>query len=762
MRHLILCIITVLILFLSSGIGWSFQDDASNYRMKDLIFNTSSNRNFEEDLVIIPDSNPLFGLLGSSIACWYDSTNTSGLLPLLVQENRQLQPRQKIYINKYLNEEGSLLILGESIETSYPTHEILGSPAEVALQTATYIYTTASTIMIISSNLQEYHLSLTAGPLASYLNIPIVIYDNNTADLQTLCTHLNTTTAIIIGNLSIDLQHVTKLTLGTKEEVQHITLEIINEKFGEINYLTLTNPADIKPPTITQSTQNTETTYFSNIQLTILNKPKNLKGNDTMTYTIAIPEGINRIRIKGCITDLPNPFNPIQPVLFLTLYDPNNSIIAYGSSFAYDTGSAYLETLTCNASGDYRLVIRIYHGIKGGYFSQRGISMVDSNVQINVTVESLETPHLPLIPNLSLLASYLSAAHGGLIIADSQFELTDEGYEQVAQGFATGPWYTEQLHEYNNDKVNVTLSHLSQTLDLLEENELLESYLNGPAWLAILADSNMIPMYYYGPSQPGLVEQGLPSDNPYSLNWNLSVGRVIGWNVYDVSLMICQTLFYENVCEESSSTQDSLHRFSFIFGEGFGETGGIFHQIPYALEIRKYGFSPRVFGDFRNSRQITMLLQAYTGSNYIEYLGHGDWFWYLPSLYGFDYYSKAVDVAHVKHWIFEQPSVFLSSACLMARIDGIPPEMNIGLTMLHAGCNCFIGATRETGSEAGLEPLENHLIVDNWSIGEALRGEKRVDQELPTYYVRVLYGDPAFNPYEPINGFSNHRRPTIL
>ncbi len=97
----------------------------------------------------------------------------------------------------------------------------------------------------------------------------------------------------------------------------------------------------------------------------------------------------------------------------------------------------------------------------------------------------------------------------------------------------------------------------------------------------------------------------------------------------------------------------------------------------------------------------------------------------------------------------------------MGRIDGIPPEMNIGMAMLHAGCNTFIGATRETGSEAGLETFENHLIVDNYSVGEGLRGEKRVDKELPNYFVRTLYGDPAFNPFEPNNGFSNQGRPSL-
>jgi hypothetical protein len=199
-----------------------------------------------------------------------------------------------------------------------------------------------------------------------------------------------------------------------------------------------------------------------------------------------------------------------------------------------------------------------------------------------------------------------------------------------------------------------------------------------------------------------------------------------------------------------------------MFGEGFGETGGIFHQIPYAREIKEYGFDSAVYGILRNGREFVEAFSVFTGANYNEYLGHGDWFWMPASFYGLDMYSKAIDVAHAKDWVFDKPSVFLTSACLLGRTDGLPPEMNIGLTLLHAGCNCFVGATRETGQEAGLTILENHLIVDNWSIGEALRGEKRVDMELPTFYVRVLYGDPAFNPFEPQHGFSNQGRPILI
>ena len=358
-----------------------------------------------------------------------------------------------------------------------------------------------------------------------------------------------------------------------------------------------------------------------------------------------------------------------------------------------------------------------------------------------------------------MLAPYITSAHGGIILADSNFELTDENYSEIARGYSTGPWYNEKLHEYNNKKVNYTINKLKQILNKIQKEDMLNDYLNGPAWLAILGDTNMIPMYYYKPSQQGILEKGLPSDNPYYLDFNLSVGRIISYNVQDVSNLISRTLFYEKICNKNISNESWHNKFNFVFGEGFGETGGIFHQIPYSKEIQEYGFKTEVYGNLRNSRQISEKLEIYTNSNFIEYLGHGDWFWYTPSLYGFDFYSKSIDVAHAKDWIYKNPSIFLTSACLMSRIDGIPSYMNIGLTMLHAGCNSFIGATRETGQEAGLEILENHLIIDNLSIGEALRGEKRIDKELPTFYVRTLYGDPAFNPYEPNNGFSNQGIP---
>ncbi|GAG62125.1 unnamed protein product, partial [marine sediment metagenome] len=304
----------------------------------------------------------------------------------------------------------------------------------------------------------------------------------------------------------------------------------------ENNYNQVYQSDESYPPYIISSNKTTISEHISNVKITILSREYDIKGLDSKEFTINVSEGINRIQIYGNITSIKPNF--VDPIIFLSLYDPIDNLVAYSSSLAFDVGSAYLETLITNASGEYTLVAKIYNGIKGGFFSQRGISIVDSDFDISYSISNLEKPHLPYIPNLSITASYLTAAHGGIILADSQFELTDESYAEAADGYSSGPWHNENLHNFTNEKVWYVVDQINNTLDMIDEFEMLNDYLAGPAWLAILAGTNMIPMYYYSPSQPGLLEKGLPSDNPYSLNWNLSVSRVIGWNVEDVSLMI--------------------------------------------------------------------------------------------------------------------------------------------------------------------------------------------------------------------------------
>lgn len=715
------------------------------------------------DIIITSDQDPYYGILGSSIACRYPTIDEPILKPLLVTSSPILLSQQERFIEQYKDHIQTILCLGTSIETSYETICLGETPLDVSFQLISLYKNVDTAIILPYGNQTEYTMALTASPLASYLEIPILLYDDNTEQIEQTLQQYNIDHVYIIGNKEPQFENnyiITSLT--TIESIQDQILTTIKEKFSTINYVTLTNPLDINKKDIVSITEIHEEYNIKHQQVTLFGRKYTLSGNNKIETSTSIPEGIYHLR---CYTNISNnngffsDIESIEPVLFQEIKDPNNKVISYAQSSSYKSEQCYLDTLICNLAGDYTLTTTVYHGLKGGYFTQRGFSSVDTTIQLEIQAIKLNTPHFPYTTSQSMLAPYLTSAHGGIIIADESFSITTPDYIEQANGYGTGPWYEEQLHPFNNNKVNHTISILQQHLQYLEKHQLLTSYLEGPAWLALLGDTNMIPMYYYQPSQKGIHEAGLPSDNPYMLNNSLSVGRILGYNVSDVSLLLARTFFYEDLCKQSNQEESWGNSFHFMFGEGFGETGGIFHQIPYAKEIQTYGFKTTVYGDLRNSRQLAESLSIFTSSNYNEYLGHGDWFWFTPSLYGYDIYSKAFDVAHIRNWVFEQPSIFLTSACLMGRVDGIPPQMNIGMAFLHAGCNAFIGSTRETGQEAGLETLENHLIIDDYSMGEALRGEKRVDHELPTYYVRTLYGDPAFNPYEPLNGFSKQGRP---
>ena len=717
----------------------------------------------QADLVIIPDTDPFFGVLGSHAACHY-TENHSILKPLFINQNNTFTEFQQSFVTQYLKSDDIILSLGESFTSEFQNIQIIGNIIYVTKEYNTRLFTTASTLLVLPyGGVSEYALCLQAILIAQYLHIPFLFYNQNADDIQQHINQWGCETLYLIGDINASLFQIdTTIELPTHQEIQLEILSIIKTRFGSINYLTITNPMDTLPPSINTTSTQTITIPVKGTTLYLLGLQAQISGSHHFTQTIELPEGKQYLEIFANITRTQGVMDDIfhvDPIIKLTITDPNGKTIWYASSPAYKIGNTYGHSLIMNQSGEYTIDITVHQGFQGGYFSYRGISIVDAEINLTVIRHHLDTPHLPLVPNLSLLSSYITSAHGGLLIADPTFALTDTGYESAADHTSTGPWYDTSLHPYNNKKVNYTVASLHETLGFLSENSLLDSYLAGPAWLALLGDTNMIPMYYYPAIQTSIPDAGLPSDNPYSLNQSLSVGRILGHTAADVSMLLCRTLFYEKIVGEPDD-EDSWHnRFHFVFGEGFGETGGVFHQIPYSKEITEYGFTTTVYGDLRNSRPTAERLKTYTSANYLEYLGHGDWFWFTPSLYGMDLYGHAIDVAHVNEWDFPKPSIFLTSACLMGRVDGLPPRMNIGLTFLHQGCNAFIGSTRETGQESGLSVLENHLILDDYSMGEALRGEKQIDTQPPTYYVRTLYGDPAFNPYDPLHGFSNQGTP---
>jgi hypothetical protein len=718
------------------------------------------------DVIAVSDSNPLYSILGSSLACYY-TANESILKPFLIYQNDTFSAAQARFLMQYGESNLHIISIGAELATGYPHTSFLGSPTEISLQLCTLFYSRVDSAIILPVDIENsYELGLQIAPLASYLHIPLLIYEDNDFEIRETLKRLQVSTLYIVGYLSSPaLSEFQQIMLHDSRDIQNTVLSIINKRFGALNYITLTNPSDTIPVLTEDIDSQTYMYDVSSTQIIIPGATLQLQGSDRIQEHINVKEGIVHLSAYATVVStrgLMAEITGCDIIVGMTIRDPDGKIVSYTYSSGYEISKTFGFTFIIEKPGNYSIEMTVFHGYRGGFFVPRGLSFVDATIELTVHQRIQQTPHLPLIPDLSMNAAYITSAHGGILLADDNWQITTPEYITVANACSTGPWYDESLHHYNNGKVNETVSCLMENLSILEQHSLLNRYLSGPAWLAIVADTNMIPMYYYQPSQGSLVDRGLPSDNPYSLNHSLSVGRILGYDASDVSVLICRTLFYEKLCGPPLDEGGWHTSFSFIFGGGYGETGGFFHQIPYSKEITQYGFQPTIYGILRNGRHAAERLGTYVSTNYIEYLGHGDWYWFTPSLYNMDLYGTAIDVAHAKDWVYERPSVFLTSACLMGRVDGLYPFTSIGLTMLHAGCNAFVGSTRETGRESGLEVMEDHLIVDDYSLGEALRGEKQIDQVPPTYYVRTLYGDPAFNPYEPNNGFTSQGRPLLI
>ncbi|EMR74709.1 hypothetical protein MBGDF03_00996, partial [Thermoplasmatales archaeon SCGC AB-540-F20] len=136
------------------------------------------------------------------------------------------------------------------------------------------------TVLIIPYDTEDaYRLSLIASPLASYLNIPILIYDNNQMELQNVCNTLNTINAFVIGDIQLTLPNITITVLETEESIQNAVIATIKEQFKEINYITIANPSDTIPSYIIDSNETTFVDHITNIKLNTSRKRDRYQGN---------------------------------------------------------------------------------------------------------------------------------------------------------------------------------------------------------------------------------------------------------------------------------------------------------------------------------------------------------------------------------------------------------------------------------------------------------------------------------------------------
>ncbi|MCK5561406.1 MAG: hypothetical protein KAJ51_12455, partial [Thermoplasmata archaeon] len=318
-----------------------------------------------------------------------------------------------------------------------------GTTEEISISVAKYAFSRAAGALIIETNMAGYELGVAAVPMASYLNIPVIVVDSST-NYDKLKSNLRSIDVDYIIVAAENAEGIAQkldydcILLESYEEVNENILKVIQHRFNELNYITMTNPADVIPPYIIETNHEVFTNQVNNLKIKTGTTDIDIIGESKHTQDISVPDGINRIQIYVNFTDVKSkPMDPlkdaieVEPIIFASLYDPNDRIVAYAPSFSYDVGRTFLETQTFNLSGTYRLEIDVYYGTDGlNTYAETefGISNIEASYEIAVTTSTLSKPHLPIYPGLSVLAPYVTAAHGGLVLADTNFELTSEEY----------------------------------------------------------------------------------------------------------------------------------------------------------------------------------------------------------------------------------------------------------------------------------------------------------------------------------------------
>jgi hypothetical protein len=746
------------------------------------------------DLVLASAADPFYSIIATPAAVWYDKGGTSsgsGLRPFFVVDKVVSDPQMRY---ESLMGIKTALVLGK-VDSGVIDEDVIDSPppdASVTLAEKTYLR--APGAIVVSYDQEGYSFMVSAAVLASYLDIPVLVLDQNRGDIAALLNKWHARYIIAVGH---DAETIARtfgkpsVILDCQKSIRAASLRVVQDRFGRIDYMVMTNPSDVVPPKVTHTDVQKVKGHITDLNVLVAGNEVVVSGTKYDRYNLTLPAGIQLVKIWANVTAVNSYLKRVkkelgvQPIINIEVRDADANIVAYAPSFAHATRSAYVEFLLVNCTKTMDLTISMWYGTKGFstmLWGSSGYTKVDADYELTTEIDTVSDAHWPLLEDDSLMAPYLASAHGGIVLAGPGFEMTDKDYPALADGATGGPWYNAEQSDVSSAKALQVVQVLNDTVESFKaypaasgNGTLFDTYTGEHGWIAIVGDPNMLPFYYW-PTDPGWADDPVygvnwPGDLMYSYNGSLSLGRLMAPTVADVSAQVARTLFYEDYSKAyiadlskdypADQTPWSDH-YGLLYGEAGGQTGAIFWQDPFTTELLQHKWFVEKYGaSVSKDRQTMDALGAYRKANYFEIMLHGNWYWYVPEENGPDSYSTAVKVSDVKDWQLG-PTNFLTAACLMGRTDGVPPDTQISMAFVHAGVNAIFSATRSTGQESSTREIERDLLYSDVSVGEALRDQKNAKPEPPTVYVRVLYGDPAFNPYEPENGYSDQGRPVLL
>ncbi|UCD14076.1 MAG: hypothetical protein JSW60_01285 [Thermoplasmatales archaeon] len=602
----VIAIIGVLILVVASiGIyTWKDQETTVSASNIDDFFYVSGSLSNAPNAVVVSDSDPFYTLIATPLTVHYDEDGDKEIIPLYIQN----------FSNPSRSVERAIQQIGKNVN-EFVDHTM--SAEEWSLEIAKKHWAKSDAVLLIENNESAYNLGVIATPLASYLSIPVIITDELNPEVREVLSKLGVEKTLVCGKNIEGYGSVLKF--ENVDQIVDATIKLLMQKFGNIDYITLTNPIDAWPPevldskvhyfgpTVVPSTASTQLIQYA------MGGPKFIEGwsftiPKDYKYALVKFEGINLDsddveELGDSVSFQAGPNLPDLPAGLQEYELFVGGTAAGGVPLRDESGKLTTDRLCAETVLYDRGGVEYNIKAHGEWLAKK-----EGEISAKVVIEKLEDPVYPMMKGLSSLAPYLTAYHKGIVFGKPEFAFTADDDVLTKRGKTCPGFYvprrnpilTEISNEHVFDKIHDPLNNLLAKLaniDItIEQNleGLREYYSKNPVYIALVGGATVLPQYIFqNYVEPADVEEthyyvggGTPSDviygnidpvkydwenlagdmytHPYPMQENL-VGRITGWDTQDASALIARTVFYNEIIDRLGDWKDN---FGILIGAG--------------------------------------------------------------------------------------------------------------------------------------------------------------------------------------------------
>ena len=593
-RLIALAGVVVLIIASIGVITWQAEDVGEKMASIHQFFNVASVIENEPMAITVCDSSPFYALIATPLALHYCSDGALYVKPLLVKNHTE--PSRAV--TRVVDQIG--YGIGLHLDCAM-------SPEEWSVEIARSYWTSSDAVLLMPDTEEGYNLGGLATPIASYLGIPVIVAHEMNQSVMQILSMLNVKKTIVVGDTLDGYGDVLRLT--DVEDIIDASIDIVQEKFGTVEYISITNPIDAWQPEVLDSMEFTfEKTMTTGATTELISTSTNKGSNIVGTFTIpddykyalvkftGINEEVDNVNLLGDgIHFMCGPMLDDEPRGLQT-----SEIHAGGT----DTGGIPIRDAQGNIIVDMTYDEAVLYD-RGGveYKVTAGPSWLATDtgkVRVEIEIEKLSDPYYCMMKGISSMAPYLTAYRKGIIFGKPEFAFVADDdvlyYGKPSPGHympRRNPrltWASNDHIFWIHDQINDLLADLAgiPIYDVRDIEDLRNYYKNNPVYISLIGGATGIPQftydssidpvqpfdkvpYYFGGGVPSDFIYGnidpnpgdwtsqapdLYSDSSYPYQENI-VGRITGWDAQDASALIARTVFYDYILDDLGDWKDS-------------------------------------------------------------------------------------------------------------------------------------------------------------------------------------------------------------